>query len=97
MYGLKPLFGGTVNWPCHPQNTLAFNRFAAGWIDDGQVALQTSGTQTLTFDTPTGGGAQMLIAPDLANPHVMLTLEGRPRVGNDQYFDTEGVAAYRVL
>jgi hypothetical protein len=89
-------FGGTVSWPCHPTNTLAFNRFAAGWIDDNQVALQTSGTQTVTLDAPAGGGAQMLIAPDLANPHVMLTLEARPKVGNDQYLATEGVAAYVV-
>ncbi|HEX3089745.1 MAG TPA: hypothetical protein VHQ23_13910, partial [Ilumatobacteraceae bacterium] len=89
-------FGSTVSWPCHPTNTLAFNRFAAGWIDDSQVALQTSGTQTVTLDAPAGGGAQMLIAPDLANPHVMLTLEARPKVGNDQFLATEGVAAYVV-
>jgi hypothetical protein len=89
-------FGTTVSWPCYPPNTLAFNRFASGWIDDGQVALQTSGSSTVTLDAPTGAGVQMLAAPDPADPRVMLTLEARPRTGNDQYFATEGVAAYII-
>jgi hypothetical protein len=89
-------FGSTVNWPCHPPNTMAFNRFAAGWIDDSQVALQSSGTNTVTLDALGGGGVQMLAAPDPADPRAMLTLEARPRIGNDQYFATEGVAAFII-
>ena len=87
---------GTVTWPCLPPNTLAFNRFAAGWIDDSQVLLQTSGTNTVTLDAPAAAGMQMLVAPDSADPHVMLTLEARPKVGFDKYFTIEGVAAYIV-
>jgi hypothetical protein len=89
-------FGGFDSWPCHPPNTIAFNRFAAGWIDDSQVALQSSGTNTVTLDAPAGSGVQMLSAPDPADPRVMLTLEARPQVGNDQYFPTGGVAAFIV-
>ena len=87
---------GTLSWPCVAPNTLAFNRYAAGWIDDSQVQLQTSGTSTVTLDAPAGPGIQMVVAPDSANPHVMLTLEARPKIGNDSSFTVEGVAAYVV-
>ena len=79
-----------------PINTQAFNRFAAGWIDDNQVQLQRSGTNTYTLDAPGGGGVQMVAAPDGGDPHVLLTLEARPAVGPDQHFPVEGVAAYIV-
>ena len=92
----KPVPNGTITWPCIAPHTLAFNRFAAGWIDDTQVQLQTSGTSTVTLDAPAGPGPQIVVAPDSANPHVMLTLEARPKIGNDQAFDVEGVAAYIV-
>ena len=88
--------GGITTWPCAPQNTLAFNRFAAGWIDDSQVQLQRSGSTIVTLDAPGAPGMQMIVAPDSADPHVMLTLEARPKVGYDQFFDTEGVAVYVI-
>ena len=47
-------------------------------------------------DAPAGPGTQMVVAPDPGNPHVMLTLEARPKVGNDSSFDVEGVAAYVI-
>jgi hypothetical protein len=92
----KPVTFGIESWPCVAQNTLAFNRFAAGWIDDGQVRLQSSGTATVTLDAPAGAGIQMIAAPDPGNSRVMLTLEARPRVGPDRFFLTEGVAAFIV-
>ncbi|MGZ7011233.1 MAG: hypothetical protein ACXVI2_14145, partial [Ilumatobacteraceae bacterium] len=94
--GRSDPYGGTLSWSCHPQNTLAFNRFAAGWIDDSQVQLQTSGTNTVTLDAPAGGGMQMVAAPDPTDARVMLTLEARPKVGYDQYLTTEGVAAHVI-
>jgi M6 family metalloprotease-like protein len=89
-------FGGTLLWPCHPTNTLAFNRFAAGWIDDTQVQLQTGGTNTFTLDAPAGAGTEMVAAPDPSNAHVMLTLEARPKVGFDQFLGVEGVAVHMI-
>jgi len=83
-------------WPCHPTNTLAFNRFAAGWIDDSQVQLQTGGTNTFTLDAPAGSGTEMVAAPDPSNAHVMLTLEARPKVGFDQFLGVEGVAVHMI-
>ncbi|MET0908607.1 MAG: hypothetical protein ABWZ99_03990, partial [Ilumatobacteraceae bacterium] len=88
--------GYTVEWPCVPQNTLAFNRFAAGWIDEHQVQLHQSGATAFALDAPAGGGTQMLAAPDPGDPHVMLTLEARPRTGNDSAFPVEGVVAHVI-
>ncbi len=88
--------GGTVQWPCVAQNTIAFNRFAAGWIDESQVLLQQSGTQAFTFGVPSAGGTQLLVAPDPGDSRVMLTLEGRPRIGNDSAFPVEGVVVHIV-
>ena len=88
--------GGTERWPCNPLNTMAFNRFAAGWIEEGQVALHQSGSETLTLDAPMAEGLQFAAAPDPANPKVMLTLEARPKVGYDSGLDIEGVALYVV-
>ena len=87
---------GTYSWPCIAPNTLAFNRFASGWIDESQVVLQTSGTSLVTLDAPGGAGTQMVVAPSPGDPHVMLTLEARPKIGNDSSFDVEGVAAYVI-
>jgi len=84
--------GSVSVWACDAQNTLAFNRFAAGWIEDGQVQLQTGGTNTATLDAPLGSGTQFVAAPDSRDPHVMLTIEARPKIGLDQYLATEGVA-----
>jgi hypothetical protein len=92
----RSVSGGTEFWPCVPQNTVAFNRFAAGWIDDSKVAVQTGGSQTVTLDAPNGPGLQMLAAPAPGNGAVMLTLEARPKVGNDRFFTVEGVAAYII-
>jgi hypothetical protein len=88
--------GGTEQWPCDPLNTIAFNRFAAGWVEEGQVALHQSGSETLTLDAPMGDGLQFAAAPDPANPKVMLTMEARPKIGFDAGLDVEGVALYVV-
>ncbi len=88
--------GYSTLWPCIAQNTLAFNRFAAGWVDENQVQLQQSGTQAFTFGVPSGGGTQMVVAPDPGDSRVMLTLEGRPRIGNDRNFPVEGVVAHII-
>ena len=88
--------GGFVSWNCVPQNTIEFNRFAAGWVDESQVQLQQSGTNTYTLDAPAGGGLQMVAAPAAGNPHVLLTLEARPSVGNDRFLAKQGVAAYII-
>lgn len=88
--------GGFILWPCDAQGTLAFNRFAAGWIEEGQVAVHAGGTTSVTLDAPFSAGIQFLAAPDAADSRVMLTLEARPRTGLDQYLPAEGVAVHIV-
>jgi hypothetical protein len=67
--------GGTMFWPCEPQHTLAFNRFASGWIDGSQVAIHRAGTATYTLAAPTTNGVQFVALPDASEPRSMLTIE----------------------
>jgi hypothetical protein len=92
----KPTPGGSILWPCEPQHTLAFNRFASGWIDGRQAAIHPSGTVNYTLDAPARDGLQFVALPDPADPRSMLTLEARPRVGRDQYLEAEGVALHLI-
>ena len=85
-----------VEHPCLPNNTLAFNRFAAGWIDDSQVHVHDGGGDTIVLEPAGTGGLQMLAAPDPANSRVMLTLEARPDSGADVDFPHGGVAAFII-
>ncbi len=85
-----------VEHPCLPNNTLAFNRFAAGWIDDSQVPVHDGGGDTIVLEPAGTGGLQMLAAPDPANSRVMLTLEARPDSGADVDFPHGGVAAFII-
>ena len=85
-----------VDHPCLPNNTLAFNRFAAGWIDDSQVRVHDGGGDTVVLEPPGTAGLQMLAAPDPADSRVMLTLEARPDSGADVDFPHGGVAAFIV-
>jgi hypothetical protein len=87
---------GTYSWPCNPQQTLAFNRFAAGWIDDSQVYVHAGGNATVVLDAPATTGMQMIAAVSAPQTSVMLTLEARPLVGEDQYLAVEGVVAMIV-
>jgi hypothetical protein len=91
-----PTSGGFTLWPCEPQHTLAFNRFASGWIDGNQVAIHRSGTVNYTLDAPARDGLQFVALPDPSDPRSMLTLEARPRVGRDQFLGVEGVALHVV-
>ena len=87
---------GPLVYPCKPQQTIAFNRLAAGWIDDGETAVHGSGTSTVQLAAPQQAGVQILLAKDLDSPGVVLTLEARPRVGYDAVLDTAGVAVHLI-
>lgn len=86
----------TEYWPCVPQHTLAFNRFAAGWVDGNQVAIQRSGTVNYTLDAPARGGVQFVALPDPGDGRSMLTIEARPAVGHDRFLEAEGVALHVI-
>lgn len=86
----------TLSYPCGPGNTLAFNRFAAGWLRNGQVIAHTTGTVNYVLDRPVASGVQLIVAPATAQPQSALTLEARPAVGDDEFIAAEGVAIHVV-
>lgn len=88
--------GGTSRYNCDPANTMAFNRFAAGWLGAGDVVVHDGGTVNYLLDKPMGDGVQMVMLPDAAEPLSMMTIEARPAVGNDDFFEREGVAIHVV-
>jgi len=81
---------------CRAQNTLAFNRFAAGWINGEQVAIHRSGRVNYTLGKPSGTGLQMVALPDRTASLRMLTLEARPAVGYDEDLVKAGVAVHVI-
>ncbi len=87
---------GRYRFPCAPQHTLAFNRLAAGWVDDTQVVVHTAGTAAYTLAPPATGGVQLVAAPFSDDEQALLTIEARPATGYDQYLDAEGVVVHRI-
>ncbi len=81
---------------CRAQNTLAFNRFASGWMQDTQVAIHRSGMANYSLDRPHGAGLQMVALPDPAAPLSSLVIEARPAIGRDQYNLRAGVAVHLI-
>jgi hypothetical protein len=87
---------GLTRWPCRPQHTLAFNRMAAGWVDDSQLGVHRSGTSRVLLVAPTVAGTQLLAVPASADRRVVLTIEARPRIGFDDHLDTAGVVLHVI-
>lgn len=88
--------GTTAKTPCWAQHTLAFNRVAAGWVADQQIAIHRSGRANYALDAPAGDGVQLVALPDPVDPRQILTIEARPATGRDQYNELAGVALHVV-
>lgn len=88
--------GGGARYNCDPAHTLAFNRLAAGWLEGGDVIVHQGGTVNYVLDKPASSGVQMVLLPDATEPLSMLTIEARPAVGHDDFFDREGVAVHVI-
>jgi hypothetical protein len=88
--------GGGISF--YPYLTLAVNRYAAGWIDPGQVIAVTSPddnqiVELVTYDID---GTQMIALTD--EPGVMITFEARQQRPWDPIpTEYEGVAIHAVL
>jgi hypothetical protein len=65
-------------------------------LTNGQAVVHPSGTANYLLDTPNTAGVQAVLVPDPAQPVTMLTIEARPAVGNDDFFEAEGVALHVV-
>jgi hypothetical protein len=89
-------FGTSYVW-CHPQNTLAFNRMAAGWIGGTQVAIHRSGRAIYALDGAGGAGVQLVALPDSSTSLSSLVIDARPAAGEyDQYLAKGGVSLHLV-
>ena len=83
-------------YPCIPGNTMAFNRLASGWLRNGQVVTHPSGTANYRLAPPGSRGLQLVAVPDPDEPLSSLTIEARPAIGNDDFFERDGVALHVV-
>lgn len=87
--------GGSSFYTCKAQNTLAFNRFASGWVDANQIVVHTGGSQTVNLSPP-GSGVQMVAATTAATSKAMITIEARPPTGYDAILEKGGIAVHVV-
>ncbi|MEQ8435953.1 MAG: hypothetical protein RIB65_00565 [Ilumatobacter fluminis] len=77
-------------------HTVAFNRLAAGWIDEEQVARHAGPSKSYKLDAVGGEGLQMVALVDPSRPYALMTLEARPAVGLDDALGKSGIAVHVV-
>ncbi|CAN5501989.1 hypothetical protein BH23ACT9_BH23ACT9_28760 [soil metagenome] len=70
--------------------TMAFNRYAAGWIDAADVAVHRGGTAAYEVTALGSPGVQLLAIPG-TEPGALVTVESRVWDGIDRGVPTEGV------
>ena len=81
--------------PRAPQLTLAFNRFAAGWLDAAKVAVHRGLSGSYTIGAMGSGAPELLVVPG-TEPGAFVTLEVRQATGWDSSLAITGVAIHRV-
>ncbi|MYB43919.1 MAG: hypothetical protein F4X74_03120 [Acidimicrobiia bacterium] len=75
--------------------TIAPNRYAAGWIEPGDVAVHDGGIAAYQLAPVGTSGTQMLVIPTGASGH-FISLGARVARGYDQGIPAEGVEVYRI-
>lgn len=84
-------------YSCHPNHTIAFNRWAAGWIPANLVLVHNGGTDHVVLSGPeTTNGTQLVVAPSTTSSQALVTIEARPNVGIDELLPGGGVAVHVV-
>ncbi len=78
-----------------PIGTTGYNRYAAGWIDPGEVGVYTSGTQSFSL-VPTGArGIGMVVIPQGFDGY-FYELDYRPAASWDSALTAAGVEVYLI-
>ncbi|HDH26617.1 MAG TPA: hypothetical protein ENH00_10580 [Actinobacteria bacterium] len=78
-----------------PIGTTGYNRYAAGWIDPGEIGVYTSGTQSFSL-VPTGArGIGMVVIPQGVDGY-FYELDYRPAVSWDSTLVAAGVEVYLI-
>ncbi len=75
--------------------TIAPNRYAAGWIEPGDVAVHGGGVAAYQLAPVGTSGTQMLVLPTGESGH-FVSLGARIARGYDQGIPAEGVEVYRI-
>ena len=75
--------------------TIAINRYAAGWIEPGDVSIHPGGAATYELAAPGESGTQMLVLP-LGRAGVFYTLGARLGFGYDIAVPRQAVEVYRI-
>ncbi len=77
-------------------STLAFNRYAAGWIDPADVEIHTGGSTELVLNATGSDGTEMVVIP-LGEQGHLIALDARIRSGNDPIpASWEGVSVHTI-
>ena len=85
---------GGASYQCSAQHTLAFNRWATGWVDEDQVVIHQGGSETVQLVAPAETGTQLVAVPATNSSQAVLTVEARPKQGFDGDLLTGGVAVH---
>lgn len=78
-----------------PVGTIAYNRYAAGWIDPADVAIHYSGAADFELAISGAAGDQMLIIPIESESH-FYALDARRQVSFDGTLAKSGVEIYEI-
>ena len=81
--------------PRTPQLTLAFNRFAAGWLDPSLVSVHRGNGASYEIGAIGSGAPELLVVPS-TEPGAFVTLEVRQGTSWDSGLTTTGVAIHRI-
>lgn len=78
-----------------PIGTIAYNRYAAGWISPSDVAIHSSGTGVYSLAPIGGEGLGMLVLPTESEGH-FYTVSARRKASYDAKLPTAGVEVYEI-
>jgi hypothetical protein len=78
-----------------PVGTIAYNRYAAGWIDPGNVSVHRSGSRVYDLAPIGGNGIDMIVIPTEAEGH-FFAIGARRRSSYDEKLPAAGVEIYEI-
>ncbi|MFV1962129.1 MAG: S-layer homology domain-containing protein, partial [Acidimicrobiia bacterium] len=81
--------------PGVPVGVIAYDRYAAGWIDPSNTVVHTQGTALYQLAPIGGGGLEMLIIPGDSEGH-FYAIGARRKVDFDSKLPAAGVEVYEV-
>lgn len=78
-----------------PIGTIAYNRYAAGWIDPSDVVVHTEGTTVYDLAPSGGTGIEMLVVP-VQSQGLFYAIGARRKAGYDAKVPKAGIEVYEI-